>query len=146
MHPVDADDESHETFGTERVREMLSAHVWRDMQRVDGAANDLRFKNGMDDQDVVDETAGADDPVDEEELSKFENALKAMALHPRSTATSNITRSTNNSSAQAADSDDIGAVNVSVNESAEQRQARLDNAERMMAMFLQGVGMKFDDI
>jgi hypothetical protein len=157
---VEDPDASGDVFGYDRVHEVLSAHMWRDLVRIDkprsvAAAPAAPIES---DYDVVEDEVGdndndqdevdADEPVapreietsDERELRKFEDALKAMASHqekrkPAAPAT-----------VQSNGDEEVIVEVVGATESSDERKARLANAERMMAMFLDGVGLTMDDI
>lgn len=157
---VEDPDASGDVFGYDRVHEVLSAHMWRDLVRIDkpprsAAAAPAPIENDydvvddeVDDNDKEEDDVDADEPVaprevetsDERELRKFEDALKAMASHqekhkPAAPAT-----------VQSNGDDEVVVEVVGATESSDERKARLANAERMMAMFLDGVGLTMDDI
>jgi len=133
MRPVEPEPDPLDVFGYDRVRDVLAAHMWRDLQRHDKAPA-RPPRTGIDDgDDGQDGERDGDDgggERDDEELAelgldKFDEALKAMAVHRRT--------------------EGAGASDAP-QETSEQRQARLANAERMMAQFLAGVGLELDDM
>jgi hypothetical protein len=170
MCAVDEEPDASDVFGYDRVHEVLSAHMWRDLVRVEKPRNAASVAppavdddNDDNDEDIVEEAEKEDKeeeeeeeeeddvedeaPVaqgeanDERELRKFEEALKAMAVHQDQTK-----RKPANVPANGGDDATVVVEEVGANESFDQRKARLANAERMMAMFLDGVGLTMDDI
>jgi hypothetical protein len=137
----DEDVDPHDVFGFDRVRDVLAAHMWRDLKRHDNAPAS-RSGTGMEDDDNDDDDdddddeeqemgekekeATIDEQVDEADVEQFEEALKAISAHRRT--------------------DDPAKQGEENEETPEQRQARLARAERMMATFLSGVGLKFGDL
>lgn len=129
MRAVEAEPDPLDVFGFDRVRDVLAAHMWRDLKRHDKAPARPPH-TGVEDEDEDDaeeEEEDEDEPLidDEAGLDKFDEALKAIAVHRRTEG---------------------AGTSDAPQETPEQRQARLANAERMMAQFLAGVGLNLDDM
>jgi len=113
-----------EVFGFDRVRDVLAAHMWRDLKRHDKAAVAPAAATAPAAAAAAPAAVPQED-ADEADIETFEEALKAIAAHRRT---------------------DDAAAAATEEETSEQRQVRLANAERMMAAFLSGVGLKFADV
>jgi hypothetical protein len=122
-----------DVFGFDRVREVLAAHMWRDLKRHDKAAVAPVAAAAAPAAPAAPTAASAQEDADETDIEKFEEALKAISAHRRTDGTA------------VAPGDDAAAATAE-EETSEQRQVRLANAERMMAAFLSGVGLKFADV
>jgi hypothetical protein len=155
MCAVEDDPDANDVFGYDRVHQVLSAHMWRDLVRVEKPRtttvpveaeepDEVDINDDDDDEDDEEDQApvASAETNDERELRKFEEALKAMAVHQEKS----VQQRKPTSAPAASDDAPIAVEEVGANETFEQRKARLANAERMMAMFLEGVGLTMDDI
>lgn len=153
---VEDPDASGDVIGYDRVHEVLSAHMWRDLVRIDkprAAAAPAFVENDDNDVDDDEEEDNEKDEVDDEpvaprevetsderELRKFEDALKAMASHQEKR------KPAVPAAVQSNGDEEVVVEVVGATETSDERKARLANADRMMAMFLDGVGLTMDDI